>query len=72
MTYATIEDHIESDAKIISDPQTSPQARRHFVGELHELEVYHTNHPEDHHDPNCLELFCEINPHEPECRVYDD
>ena len=40
--------------------------------ELHELEVYRTNHPEDHHDPNALELFCEMHPDEPECLVYDD
>ena len=26
----------------------------------------------DHHDPNALELFCEMHPDEPECLVYDD
>ena len=26
----------------------------------------------DHHDPNCLELFCDMHPDEPECLVYDD
>jgi len=26
----------------------------------------------DHHDPNCLELFCDTHPDEPECLVYDD
>ena len=26
----------------------------------------------DHHDPNCLELFCDQHPDEPECLVYDD
>ena len=26
----------------------------------------------DHHDPNVLEVFCDIHPDEPECLVYDD
>ena len=34
--------------------------------------VYHQHHPEDHHGPNALELFCEMHPDEPECLVYDD
>jgi len=32
--------------------------------------MYH--HPDDKHDPNALELFCDANPDEPECLVYDD
>ena len=45
--------------------------------ELHELEVYVEHHKEeieagDHHDPNALELFCDMHPDEPECLVYDD
>ena len=26
----------------------------------------------DHHDPTALELYCDSNPSEPECLVYDD
>ena len=72
MAYATIEDHISADKAILENPETSPQARRHTKQELHELEVFHAHHPEDHHDPNCIELFCEMNPDEPECLMYDD
>ena len=68
----TIEEHIEKDHAILDDPTTSPAARRHYKEELHELEVYHEHHPEDHHEPNALELFCEMHPDEPECLVYDD
>ena len=73
----TIEDHIAKDLKIVYDPQTSPAARRHYKEELHELEVYAEHHKEeieagDHHDPNALELFCDMHPDEPECLVYDD
>ena len=73
----TIEDHIQHDKKILEDPLTNPAARRHYKEELHELEVYADHHKQeieavDHHDPNALELFCEMHPDEPECLVYDD
>ncbi len=73
----TIEAHIQHDKDILNDPQISPQARRHIEGELHDLEVYEEHHHEeivagDHHDPNAIELFCEMNPSEPECKVFDD
>ena len=73
----TLEEHIQKDKEILDNPMISPAARRHYSEELHELEVYAHNHREeiaagDHHDPNFLELFCEVNPSEPECRMYDD
>ena len=73
----TIEQHIQHDKDLISDPTLNPAARRHYKEELHELEVYADHHNDeidagDHHDPNCLELFCEMHPDEPECLVYDD
>lgn len=68
----TIEDHIEKDRKILDDPQVSSQSRRHVEDELRQLENYKKNHPEDHHDPTPLELYCDANPDALECRVYDD
>ena len=73
----TIEQHIQHDKDLISDPTLNPAARRHYKEELHELEVYADHHHDeidagDHHDPNCLELFSEMHPDEPECFVYDD
>lgn len=67
-----IEKHIEQDKKILDDPQTSPQQRRHIEGELADLESYHANHPEDQHDPTPLELYCDSHPDALECRVYED
>ena len=51
--------------------------RDSYKEELHELEVYEEHHHDeivagDHHDPNAIELFCEMHPDEPECLVYDD
>ena len=72
-----IESHIEKDKDILNNPTTSPQQRRHVEEELHDLEMYAAHHKEeiesgDHHDPNCLELFCDQHPDEPECLIYDD
>jgi hypothetical protein len=73
----SIEKHIEKDKEILDNATTSPQMRRHIEGELHELEDYVENHKEeieagDHHDPTPLELYCETNPSEQECLVYED
>ena len=73
----SIEDHIQKDKEILDDPLANPAARRHAKEELHELEEYAEHHKEeisagDHHDPNALELFCDMHPDEPECLVYDD
>ena len=73
----SIEQHIAKDKEILHDPTVSPQMRRHIEGELHDLEEYAENHKKeieagDHHDPSYLELFCDQNPSEPECLIYDD
>ena len=73
----SIEQHIETDKKILEDPTTSPQQRRHVQNELEELRVYAHNHRTeipigDHHDPTALELFCEMEPDADECRIYED
>ena len=73
----TIEDHIQHDKEIVSDPLANPAARRHAKEELHELEEYVEHHKAeieagDHNDTNELELFCDMHPDEPECLVYDD
>ena len=73
----TIEQHIAADKKILENPTISPQMRRHTKEELHDLEDYYDHHESeikagDHHDPNCIELFCDQHPDEPECLIYDD
>ena len=73
----SIEQHIKKDKDIIDDPTSNPAARRHAKVELEELETYAEHHKDeieagDHHEPNALELFCEMHPDEPECLVYDD
>lgn len=77
MSDRTIEQHIDDDKNELEKGSISPQRRRHIEGELHELEEYVEHHKKeieagDHHDPSYLELFCDQNPSEPECLVYDD
>ena len=77
MSDRTVEQHIVDDKKILENPTTSPQQRRHIEGELEELNVYIENHKKDieqgdHHDPTALELYCEMEPEADECRVYED
>jgi len=68
----SVERHIEHDKKILDDPMISAQSRRHTQEELQALERWVDRHPEDHHDPTSLELYCNDNPNALECRVYED
>jgi hypothetical protein len=67
-----INQHIEQDKKLLDDGTLSPQMRRHVEGELEQLQLYKKNHPNDDHDPTVLELFCDLNPDAPECKIYED
>lgn len=67
-----IEQHIQKDKEILDNPTISPQMRRHTEEELADLEAYAERHPEDHHDPTPLELYCDTHPDASECRVYED
>ena len=67
-----IEQHIQKDREELNDPQISAQRRRHIEDELDQLESYAERHPEDHHDPTSLELYCDTHPDAAECRIYED
>ena len=70
----SIDEHIEKDQSEIESAKAEGNLPmvRHLTEELKELEEYKDHHPGDKHDPNALELFCDANPDEPECLVYDD
>ena len=67
-----IEQHIQKDEEILDNPTISPHMRRHTEEELADLQAYAERHPEDHHDPTPLELYCDTHPDASECRVYED
>jgi len=68
----SLQQHINDDKDILENPTISPQQRRHVEGELDALETYQANHPDEDHDPNPLELYCDSHPDAAECRIYED
>ena len=71
MNNRTLQQHIDDDKNELDNSNTNSQRRRHLEDELSSLEKYKENHPEDHHDPSPLELYCNDNPGALECRIYE-
>lgn len=74
MLMKSIDDHIAKDRVDIEEARASGNLGkvRHLEDELKGLEEYKAHHPEDNHDPTPLEVYCDLNPEAPECRVYED
>ena len=72
MTDRTLQQHINDDKDELDNPNLSPQRRRHIESELDDLEQYQVNHPDEDHDPNALELYCDAHPDARECKIYED
>ena len=74
LVMKTIDEHIQKDQeeflKALSEHNEGKV--RHLTEELQWLLDHKKEFPDDPHDPSPLELFCEQNPEEPECLVYDD
>jgi hypothetical protein len=70
----TIDEHIAKDQTEIAEAKAAGNTPkvRHLEDELKDLKEYKAHHPEDSHDPTPLEVYCDLNPEAPECRVYDD
>lgn len=51
--------------------EINKQRKRHLVDELNKLSFYHDRHPEKVECPSPLELYCDMNPDSPECRIHD-
>lgn len=45
---------------------------RKLEQQLRELEEFQQRHPEEAEAPSALEVFCDLNPSNIQCRVYDD
>jgi hypothetical protein len=70
----SIDEHIQKDRSEIEAARAAGNDGkvRHLEEELKGLEAFKQHHPEDKHDPSPLEVYCDMNPEAPECRVYDD
>ena len=69
-----LERHIETAKReLAAANQQGDQPRaRHYISELTNLLIYKQNHPDESHDPTTLEVFCDMNPDDPKCRVFED
>lgn len=47
------------------------QRKRYLIDYLEELTLYLNNNPDAKDVPTPLELFCHLNPHALECRIYN-
>ena len=45
---------------------------RKLQQQISELEAFHQRHPEEAEAPTPFEVFCDLNPSDINCRVYDD
>jgi hypothetical protein len=66
-----INQHIDRNKNELEDSNTNSQRRRFLEGELESLIKYKEDHPNKTADPSALDLFCNENPHAPECRIYE-
>lgn len=56
----------------LESPSINRQRSRYLQNYLSELLEYQEHHPEEVVAPTQFELFCDLNPDAPECRIFDD
>ena len=56
----------------LESPSINRQRSRYLKNYLSELLDYQKNHTEEITAPTQFELFCDLNPDAPECRIFDD
>lgn len=56
----------------LESPSINRQRSRYLNNYLSELLEYQKHHPEETAVPTHLELYCDLNPDAPECRIFDD
>jgi hypothetical protein len=67
-----LQEFINDICEELENASSNKQRKRYLQSHLEELLEYQKNHPDATKIPNALELFCDLNPHELECRIYDD
>jgi len=56
----------------LENSSLNSQRRRYLQSYLKEILEYQKNNPYHTGVPTPLQLFCDLNPHALECRIYDD
>jgi hypothetical protein len=67
-----IQELINDVCEELESPSINRQRSRYLKNYLSELLEYQKNNPEETTAPTHLELYCDLNPGAPECRIFDD
>ena len=70
----TIEQHMRQAIQLLEQARLNHDDAkiRHYETEIKNLKTYQAHHPDEDHDPTSLEVFCDMNPDAPQCRVFED
>lgn len=55
----------------LNTSEINKQRKRYLEGYLQELLEYQKHNPNAQEIPTVLQLFCDLNPEAPECKIYD-
>jgi hypothetical protein len=71
---ATIDEQLQTYRAALAEAQAKGDQAiaRKLEQQVSELEEYQQRHPEESEAPSPLEVFCDLNPSNINCRVYDD
>ncbi|MCS5699422.1 hypothetical protein NZK32_10265 [Cyanobium sp. FGCU-52] len=71
---ATITVQLQAYRSALADAQTKGDQAiaRKIEQQIRELEEFQQRHPEEAEAPSPFEVFCDLNPSDINCRVYDD
>jgi hypothetical protein len=71
---ATITDQLQAYRSALAEAQAKGDQAiaRKIEQQIRELEEFQQRHPEEAEAPSPFEVFCDLNPSDINCRVYDD
>ena len=71
---ATIADQLETYLHALAEARAKDEQSmaRKIEQQIKELEDFQQRHPEEAEAPSPFEVFCDLNPSDINCRVYDD
>jgi hypothetical protein len=71
---ATITDQLQTYRSALAEAQDKGDQAiaRKIEQQIRELEEFQQRHPEEAEAPSPFEVFCDLNPSDINCRVYDD
>ena len=67
-----LQELINDICKELEDSSGNKQRKRYLQEYLKELSDYQEHHPNAIDVPTSLQLFCDLNPNNPKCKINDD